>query len=132
MKERCKAMVFRGFHHYKCSRSSIKDGYCKQHHPDSVKERDKSSLERYEKQKKESCWYKLKEANERIAELESEIEDRHEAEQAALEELAAADDRIKVLEDALMTVREYLMGSSWRHVKSPDEFIKEALEVKNG
>jgi hypothetical protein len=41
-----------------------------------------------------------------------------------------ANERIKVLEDALKTVREYLMGSSWRYVKSPDEFIKEALEVK--
>lgn len=42
--EGCKKMVWDGgFHDYPCSRRAKLDGYCKQHHPDAEKERDKKS-----------------------------------------------------------------------------------------
>ena len=58
---------------YQCNRKIWKDGFCKQHHPDTVAERDRKSTERYEAKKKQSAWYRLDEALKRIAELEKEI-----------------------------------------------------------
>ncbi|MCP3681583.1 MAG: hypothetical protein GY861_02740 [bacterium] len=49
---RCQEMVspperWGSFHRHQCSRKKWKDGYCKQHHPDSVAERDKKAEERF-------------------------------------------------------------------------------------
>ena len=38
---RCKEQVMRGYHMGTCARNATKDGYCKQHHPDSIAERDR-------------------------------------------------------------------------------------------
>lgn len=35
--ERCKQSIMKGYALYQCSRKAWKDGYCKQHHPDTVK-----------------------------------------------------------------------------------------------
>lgn len=43
----CKEKVWSGWDFYQCSRKIWKDGYCKQHHPDSVKERRRKADERY-------------------------------------------------------------------------------------
>jgi hypothetical protein len=52
---RCKKNIVAtamGFHYQRCSRAAIRDGYCWQHHPDAVKERQDESDRRYrEKQK---------------------------------------------------------------------------------
>ncbi len=45
--KKCKKRVYQGWHDYPCSRKAIKDGYCKQHHPDSVKARQEKSDKRY-------------------------------------------------------------------------------------
>lgn len=52
LKERCKQEVsgtgtWGVFHRHQCNRRAVKDGYCKQHHPDSVKKRQEESEERY-------------------------------------------------------------------------------------
>jgi len=57
-----------------CSRNVWKDGYCKQHHPDTVAERRAASDRRYEEKRKAAPWYKVEQANKRIAELEAKIE----------------------------------------------------------
>ena len=72
--ERCKESVMDGFNLRRCSRKQWKDEFCKQHHPDTVAERNKQSQERYELQRKQSCWYRLDIAHKRIAELEAQIE----------------------------------------------------------
>ena len=72
--KRCKANVWVGFHTHQCLRISWKDGYCKQHHPDNVKQRQEESMARYEEKRKQSLPYKLEQANERIEELEKEIQ----------------------------------------------------------
>ena len=74
-KEKCKKIISdpTGWHHYKCSRNAWKDGYCKQHHPDTVKVREQAKRERWEEKCKQSSWYRLEQAEKRIAELESEI-----------------------------------------------------------
>lgn len=61
-----------GFGFYPCSRKAWKDGYCKQHHPESVAKRQEESKRKYEEKKKQSAWYKLTEAKKRIKELEEE------------------------------------------------------------
>jgi len=75
MNERCKQRVYdqSGWHSWQCSRNAWKDGFCKQHHPDTVAERRRRNDELLEAKRKASAWYKLKQANKRIAELEAEI-----------------------------------------------------------
>ena len=71
--ERCKASVWKGyFANNRCARKAWKDGYCKQHHPDSIKKRREESRRKFDEKQKQSPWYKLKMATERIAELEAQ------------------------------------------------------------
>ena len=74
-----------GFHFYQCSRKPVKDGYCKQHHPDSVAERRRKAEEKYEAERKKSAWYQLSEARETIEIMQSVI-DRLNAEVEELKE----------------------------------------------
>lgn len=74
---RCKETVsdnerWPSFH--QCYRKVWKDGYCKQHHPDTVSARAAERDAAYEEKRKLQPWYKLQLAEERIAELEAEIE----------------------------------------------------------
>jgi Zn-dependent M32 family carboxypeptidase len=75
--EYCEEMVWQGMARYQCSRKAWKDGYCKQHHPDSVAERAEKSRQRSEarwaEQKANDPWRKLEAANARIAELEEQL-----------------------------------------------------------
>ena len=68
---KCKAKVFDGFRWggRGCSRNAVNDGFCKQHHPDTQKERNKKSQEKYEEKVKQSASYKLKIATEENAKL---------------------------------------------------------------
>ena len=43
----CRAKVQSGFHRYACSRKAWRDGYCKQHHPESVAKRRVEQEKRY-------------------------------------------------------------------------------------
>lgn len=72
-KERCKETVWNNFNNYQCSRNAWKDGFCKQHHPDSVKERERKTDERWKQKQANSPWTRLKEAREEIEELKDEI-----------------------------------------------------------
>jgi len=40
-----------GFHFRKCSRAAVIDGYCKQHHPDTVQARRDASFKAYERKR---------------------------------------------------------------------------------
>lgn len=53
-KEQCKEMIWKDFHNYQCSRKPWRDGYCKQHHPDTVEQRKAESMERW--QAKNEIW----------------------------------------------------------------------------
>lgn len=79
MNDRCKEEVVEpggmGFHSYRCSRKAVKDGYCKQHHPDSVKEREAKSMARWEEKRKKEPWYVLGEVKEKLAAAEAENND---------------------------------------------------------
>lgn len=60
MKEgRCKETLWdaKSWHQYQCSRKATKDGYCKQHHPDSVAERQRKSEAAYEEKRKKEPWF---------------------------------------------------------------------------
>ena len=50
MSDRCKETVFRqggSFRGGRCSRKAVKDGYCKQHHPDTVAQRTAETKARW-------------------------------------------------------------------------------------
>jgi hypothetical protein len=50
MSEKCKEQVSRDmWHTNRCYRNAWKDGYCKQHHPDSVKTRREASHAKWER-----------------------------------------------------------------------------------
>lgn len=76
MKEYCKARVHDpfgvGFHD--CTRWAVKDGFCKQHHPDAEKERAEKSRVAYEARQKREPWYLLGEAREKLEAARKEIE----------------------------------------------------------
>jgi hypothetical protein len=73
-----------------CSRRAVRDGFCKQHHPDTQAERDRKSKERFERERKRSPWHKLRELQkpENLADAlskwaeEVEIETEEDREQA--------------------------------------------------
>ena len=76
MDERCKKFVSRGTwaRQGQCNRNAVKDGYCKQHHPDSVAKRNEESQKRWQEQYENSPHMQLKRALEKIKVLEAEIE----------------------------------------------------------
>lgn len=71
---KCKeSVMWDSWHSSQCTRKIWKDGYCKQHHPDSVKARRVASDKRWEEKRKQQPWYQLRMAQTRIAELEAEV-----------------------------------------------------------
>jgi hypothetical protein len=68
----CKEQVFRDWHNYPCSRKAWKDGYCKQHHPDSVKARDAERTRKWEVKKEESPYRKIETLNADLTALRAE------------------------------------------------------------
>jgi hypothetical protein len=56
-KSRCRASIFKDWHNHQCKRKSWKDGYCKQHHPEEIKNRTKERMAawdaKWENQKKQ-------------------------------------------------------------------------------
>jgi hypothetical protein len=71
MKTHCKKLVHDsfGFGHHECTRWAVKDGFCKQHHPDTVKEGDKARHAEWEENRKKEPWYVLAEVKEELAEM---------------------------------------------------------------
>jgi hypothetical protein len=74
MSEQCKKTIYGDWgRHRGCSRNATKDGYCKQHHPDTVAARGKKRDDDYEKKRKDSPYYRLGVALKRITELEAKL-----------------------------------------------------------
>lgn len=73
MAEQCKEKIFDGWRHRRCARKASRDGYCKQHHPESVKLRREAANARYEERMKRSPQVQLHEAQKRVIELEMEV-----------------------------------------------------------
>lgn len=59
---------------YQCKRAAVKDGYCKQHHPDAVAKRRVEADERWKAKFKAHPVFQLIDARKEIAALKSEIE----------------------------------------------------------
>lgn len=72
--ERCKQKVWPSgqFTSHRCSRKSVKDGYCNQHHPDTVKARDEKHRAEYEHKR---ALHPLTLANKQIEELKQQRDD---------------------------------------------------------
>ena len=77
MSDKCKETVFRQGGHFRgsaCYRNAVKDGYCKQHHPDTVAQRGAESMARWraEQAEDEAKWaqrQRQREDSERFAAL---------------------------------------------------------------
>lgn len=88
MSEWCAGAVWDGYTYRGCSRMAVKDGYCKQHHPDAVQARRDASERRYRE--------------ERDAEYRAAKAKRDE-----LEHLRA------IRAQAIIDTREYIIGGSY-------------------
>lgn len=75
-KDRCQKRVYdhTGFHSVRCSRKAVKDGFCKQHHPDTVKARQERSDKAWREKFNNSPEMKLKRALEENEKLRAELE----------------------------------------------------------
>ena len=71
--QKCSVDVWRGWSFGRCSRKAVRDGFCKQHHPDSVEERREKSAKDYERKRNQSTYAQLFRARGKIADLESEL-----------------------------------------------------------
>lgn len=73
----CKAAVYRSsgrwLRSHQCERKIWRDGWCKQHHPDTVAERERERMQRYEEQCRRSPRVQLDRAHEEIVRLKVEI-----------------------------------------------------------
>ena len=69
MGQKCKEKVWNGYSSIRCSRNAVRDGFCKQHHPDAVKQRQQQQSERWERKMSNSPIARLQK---RIDELEKE------------------------------------------------------------
>ena len=74
MSEQCVQNIYRGdfARVSRCSRKAKRDGYCTQHHPDSVADREKKAEDFYQEERKKSPYYRLSVAMKRIETLKAE------------------------------------------------------------
>ena len=73
MSDKCKEKIFGDYRYRPCSRKAVTDGFCKQHHPDTIAARNKKSQERWEKERYNSTGNQLARAKTRITELEAQL-----------------------------------------------------------
>lgn len=77
MSARCKQEIYRGTfsRQDQCSRQAKRDGYCNQHHPDTVKARKEKSHNNYvaKKRRENKPWHLLAAAEQRIKALEEAL-----------------------------------------------------------
>jgi len=77
IKARCKQDIPDGgqsFHYHQCRRIAVKDGYCKQHHPDAARARQAARSKRADARWKNSDFKKLQRATEAIIALTEALE----------------------------------------------------------
>lgn len=64
---------------HQCNRKAVKDGYCKQHHPDSVKARQEASEARYREQVAKNPYVQLTNLKDKYDKLEAQNKEMLEA-----------------------------------------------------
>lgn len=77
MKDKCKERVSDNTgwgRMHQCTRNATLDGFCKQHHPDSVAERDRKAIKRYEAKREASPYHKIEILMAEIKQLKEIIE----------------------------------------------------------
>ena len=76
---KCKQQVMHGYHMVQCQRNEVTDGFCRQHHPDSVAERDRVRKIAWETKQANSIYARYASLKDRIAELESQLAEKPQA-----------------------------------------------------
>lgn len=99
--ERCKQKVWPNgqFTSHRCSRKAVKDGYCNQHHPDTVKERDEKQRLKFQERIDK---HPLTVAHKKIEELKQQHDDL----QWALKQIADLDAKNGSLVTAIFMAKE--------------------------
>ena len=97
--KRCKQRVspkgqWGAFHQYQCHRNSVRDGFCTQHHPDTVKARSEAAdvAFRLKMDRKAAPFVALSESKVKIEKLEQDV---------------------KVLREALRSILMQPMANEW-------------------
>jgi len=72
-KPKCTHPVWVGFRSRRCKHDVWRNGFCKQHHPETVRARRIARDNRWEERKKENPLFQLREARRKIEELEAEV-----------------------------------------------------------
>jgi hypothetical protein len=67
MADNCKKGIMKGWHFGACSRKATKDGYCWQHHPDAIAERERKATEAFKAKMENSPWRRLERMREELA-----------------------------------------------------------------
>ena len=75
---KCKQQVMHGYHMVQCQRNEVTDGFCRQHHPDSVAERDRVRKIAWETKQANSIYARYASLKDRIAELEAQLAEARE------------------------------------------------------
>ena len=79
MSDQCEQSVMRGFHMGRCSRAAVRGGFCTQHHPENVAERDRKQKERVDTiLKMSSNAIKLSDAHVKIHRLQKQLDEQKE------------------------------------------------------
>ena len=114
---------------HRCTRKAWKDGYCKQHHPDSVKERNKKSIEKYRKQQEYRLEHSpqalIEKANKENAALRTKLQQAEEERDRAMRAADGARERATRWQETAECEADGL-----EHWKSACESSKAALAAK--
>lgn len=56
-KQKCREQIMDGYTLRSCTRNAARDGYCNQHHPDTIKARQKESEKRFQAKREKDPLY---------------------------------------------------------------------------
>ena len=85
--ERCYKTIWANFHRHQCTRKIWKDDKCKQHHPESVQERNDKRNQKYEEDRKKTPPFRLEKLRDGLVVLINDIEGHSPAIAERLKEL---------------------------------------------
>ena len=75
MSVQCKEEIMDGWHFRGCSRKAKKDGYCTQHHPDTIAKRDKDRAARDKIEQENSIYARHKRSQAKLTAIKAACQD---------------------------------------------------------
>ena len=118
----CRGQVWKGFHSQSCARKAVKDGYCKQHHPDVVAVREAKADAQFEQRRtaRLAPFATMTAERDRLLERVKVLE-------GALTHLANAVSGLRIAEDLL---RQGVGNTNYHCLMEREREARAALEAK--